>query len=256
MFYCPRCRGIIKSEDKFCPSCGEKINPEVFQEKSTDKEDREKTENEPLKENLITNTSKQKFTVENLKVPLLKNKKFIFSLLALVLIVISAIVFLRSNSLSTLAEGNQEMLSKNSTSEKDVNLKKDNQEKTIEEAAEDAQKISAGFLHTVQLQEDGTVAAFGTNEVNQGDVSSWTDIISVSAGFFHTVGLRADGTVVATGKNLSNECDVSSWTDIVAVSAGVSTIGLRADRTVVATGDNYYGQCDVSSWSDIIAISA
>ena len=78
MFYCPRCRGIIKSEDKFCPSCGEKINPEVFQEKSTDKEDREKTENEPLKENLITNTSKQKFTVENLKVPLLKNKKFIF----------------------------------------------------------------------------------------------------------------------------------------------------------------------------------
>lgn len=32
-YFCPNCGNSLKSEDKFCSSCGEKIDPEIFQRK-------------------------------------------------------------------------------------------------------------------------------------------------------------------------------------------------------------------------------
>ncbi len=117
--------------------------------------------------------------------------------------------------------------------------------------------VSAGYFHTVGLKADGTVVATGSNSDKECDISGWKDIISVSAGDFHTVGLKEDGTVVATGSNSYRECNVSGWKDIISVSAGgFHTVGLKADGTVVATGSNRYGQCDVSNWKDVVAISA
>ena len=116
--------------------------------------------------------------------------------------------------------------------------------------------LAAGWLHTVGLRADGTVAAVGANEEGQCDVSGWTDIVAVAAGYAHTAGLRADGTVVAAGWNGDGQCDVSGWRDIVAVAAGdYHTVGLRADGTVAAVGDNEGGQCDVSGWRDIVAVA-
>ena len=117
--------------------------------------------------------------------------------------------------------------------------------------------LSAGGGYAVGLKKDGTVVAAGWNEAGQGDVGSWSDIVSVSAGAYHTVGLKADGMVAATGSNLSGESTVSDWKDIVAVSAGIGhTVGLQADGTVIATGNNESGECNVQEWTDIVAISA
>ena len=117
--------------------------------------------------------------------------------------------------------------------------------------------LSAGGGYAVGVKRDGTVAAAGWNEAGQGNVGSWSEIVSVSAGAYHTVGLKADGTVVATGSNLSGESAVSDWKDILAISAGIGhTVGLKADGTVIATGNNESGECNVQEWSDIVAVSA
>lgn len=88
MIYCPRCRGIIKSEDKFCPSCGEKVNSEIFQQKLDDdniskvtpgneessivnsqsesgKEDQQQSEEKLVKAKIINENSEKKVIVDN-----------------------------------------------------------------------------------------------------------------------------------------------------------------------------------------------
>ena len=116
MFYCPRCRGIIKSEDKFCPSCGEKVNLEVFQQKLDDdnisevtpgneessivnsqsqsgKEDPQQSEDRFVKAKIIDENSEKKVIIDNLKFPFRKNRKIIFSLITLIAIVMVAVSF-------------------------------------------------------------------------------------------------------------------------------------------------------------------
>lgn len=153
-------------------------------------------------------------------------------------------------------------------------------------------RIVTGFNHTVILNADGTVIAFGDNRNGQCDVSSWRDIIQIDAGAENTVGLRADGTVVATGYGINtseiseladivsiaagdfhvvalntngtvistaDEPSVDSWKNITAIAAGTFfTAGLREDGTVVVSGtldDGYGVPQDVSTWTDIVAIS-
>ena len=72
-------------------------------------------------------------------------------------------------------------------------------------------KISAGYDHTVALNEDGTVVAVGDDDYEQCNVSKWADIVSVSVGDYHTVGLKKDGTVVAVGRNDDGQCETVDW---------------------------------------------
>ena len=119
--------------------------------------------------------------------------------------------------------------------------------------------IAAGGSHMAVLYSDGSVAALGTNNSGESDVSGWKDIVAVSCagspvlggGNPHTVGLRADGTVVAVGANLWGKCDVSDWNDVRKVWAGAyRTLGLRGDGSVLDT------MGIVSSWTDIVDIKA
>ena len=111
--------------------------------------------------------------------------------------------------------------------------------------------VAAGYYHTVGLKSDGTVVAVGSNEHEQCNVGSWTDIIQVAAGGSHTVGLKSWGTVLAAGDNSYGQCDVGDWRDITRVAAGDShTVGLKSDGTVVATINN------VSDWKDITQVAA
>ena len=117
--------------------------------------------------------------------------------------------------------------------------------------------IAAGYEHTVGLKADGSVLAVGSNDDNQLDVSTWTNIVAVAAGGWNTVGLKEDGTVLAVGRDNNSQLNVSGWTDIVAVAAGaLHTVGLKAGGTVLAVGSNTYGQLDVSGWTDIVAVAA
>jgi hypothetical protein len=117
--------------------------------------------------------------------------------------------------------------------------------------------VSAGGLHTVGLEADGSVVAVGWNDDGECNVGNWTGIVQVAAGLFHTVGLRADGTVVAIGCNEYGQCDVSGWTDIIQVAADWGyTVGLKADGTVVALGWNDDGRSNVRDWTDIVQVDA
>lgn len=117
--------------------------------------------------------------------------------------------------------------------------------------------VSAGTFFSVGLKKDGHVVVSGSNLNSCSDIANWNDIISVKAGTNHIVGLRNNGEVVAVGKNEFGECKVNSWSDIVDIAVGKSfTLGLKSDGSVISTGNNEYSQCNVYSWSNIIAIAA
>jgi len=159
-----------------------------------------------------------------------------------------------------------------------------------------AEKISAGYTHSLEIKSDGTVWAWGDDRYGQlGDdvtradkatpvqVSGISDIVAVSAGGYHSVALKSDGTVWAWGydrygqlgddvtrADKATPVQVSGISDIVAVSAGgYHSVALKSDGTVWAWGDDYYGQLgdggrlryrpapvQVSGISDIVAVSA
>ncbi|MDG5786157.1 hypothetical protein QA612_01545 [Evansella sp. AB-P1] len=121
--------------------------------------------------------------------------------------------------------------------------------------------FDAGVYHSVGLNKDGTVMAFGENRFGRLDVEEWKNIIAVEAGRFHTLGLKQDGTVEIAGgvTNLNDKVemiDLSSWKNIVSIaSRNNHIVGLQKDGSVVGTGLNNYGQINVNNWEDIDSVS-
>jgi alpha-tubulin suppressor-like RCC1 family protein len=127
--------------------------------------------------------------------------------------------------------------------------------------------IAAGAQHTVALKVDGTVWAWGKNDVGQlGDtttttrttpvaVSGLTDVIAITAGGNHTLAIKRDGTVWAWGKNSGGQLgdnsttnrlapvQVSGLTDIVGIAAGDQhSLAVTRAGVVKAWGNNGFGQ--------------
>ena len=79
-------------------------------------------------------------------------------------------------------------------------------------AAPNKSLIAAGLNHTVAIQRDGSLWAWGDNSVGQlglGDVAdrntptrvgSASNWVAVAAGEFHSLGLKADGWGITTNK--------------------------------------------------------
>ncbi len=127
---------------------------------------------------------------------------------------------------------------------------------------------SYGESHTVALQNDGTVWAWGYNVNGQlGDgtttnrslpvqVSGLTGVSAIKAGWKHTVALKNDGTVWNWGDNNGGELgngtitnsstpiQVTSLTGVYsAISAGMAyTIALKNDGVIWGWGSSEFGQ--------------
>jgi hypothetical protein len=74
-----------------------------------------------------------------------------------------------------------------------------------------------------------------------------TEFLAVAGGLSHSLGLDADGSIAAWGRNDDRQCYVPAPnTDFVAVAGGANhSLALYADGSIAAWGQNDYGQCDV-----------
>ena len=119
--------------------------------------------------------------------------------------------------------------------------------------------IAGGQSHAVALRADGTVVAWGDDEVGQISVpAGLTDVIALAAGDFHSLALKSDGTVIAWGDNEGGQCDVpAGLAEIAAVAAGTDhSVALKADGTVVGWGESFEGSIVPADLTSVIAISA
>ncbi|WP_176220733.1 immunoglobulin-like domain-containing protein [Cohnella massiliensis] len=121
-------------------------------------------------------------------------------------------------------------------------------------------KIAAGWSHSLTLQADGTVVAWGDNLYGETDVPSrLAGAAAIAAGWNYSLALKSDGTVVAWGRNNLGQTNVpAGLTGVVAIAAGWNhSLALRADGTVIAWGDNLYGQTDVpAGLTGVVSIAA
>jgi alpha-tubulin suppressor-like RCC1 family protein len=145
--------------------------------------------------------------------------------------------------------------------------------------------VSAGSFHSLALCADGTLVAWGRNDLGQLGNNSTTSssvpvaitnsgalsgkmVVAISAGYYHNLALCSDGTVAAWGQNTYGQLGDGSKTNSsvpVAVSAAVGlsgkTVSIIAagyyhnlaqctDGTLVAWGRNSYGQLGNNSTTD------
>ena len=137
-------------------------------------------------------------------------------------------------------------------------------------STQSASPVSSGAQHTVLLAQDGTVWAWGANNVGQlGDgtrsdrpapvrVQGLSNVIAVKAGGSHTVALKNDGTVWTWGQSGSGQLGIGTTnptypttlpiqvpglSGVIAIAAGFAhTVAVRQDGTVWAWGFNSFGQ--------------
>lgn len=133
-------------------------------------------------------------------------------------------------------------------------------------------QVSAGGRHSLAVDSEGRVWAWGYNKFGQvGDsttetryapvrLAGITGVRQVSAGLWHTLAVKSDGTVWAWGNNgsgqLGNEgplkqlapVRVPGLTGVVEVAAGdYHSLALKGDGTVWAWGENGTGQLGINS---------
>jgi alpha-tubulin suppressor-like RCC1 family protein len=102
-----------------------------------------------------------------------------------------------------------------------------------------ATSIAGGGFHSLALQPDGRVKAWGNNNTGQINVpATLTNASAISAGFYHSLALKNDGTVTAWGSSSYKATAVpTNATNVIAIAAGwYHNLALRSNGTVVAWG--------------------
>jgi hypothetical protein len=126
--------------------------------------------------------------------------------------------------------------------------------------------IAAGGNHSLALQTNGTVVAWGENTDAEGSFvgqsivpTDLAGVVAIAAGEYHSLAVRADGTVVAWGDNSRGQISVPvGLSNVVAVAGGgAHSLALNADGTVAAWGANWSGQCNMpSGLGNIVGLGA
>ena len=144
-------------------------------------------------------------------------------------------------------------------------------------ASEEVIAIAGGAVSSLALKSDGTVVAWGHNDVGQltvpaglGPVIAITSSIDAS----HFLALKANGTIAAWGYNTQGQVTGSpssgiavanpvapggqTLTGVVAMAAGSHhNVALKNDGTVVAWGTNQFGSTVVpSGLNNVVAVAA
>ena len=136
------------------------------------------------------------------------------------------------------------------------------------------QKISAGINHTLGVKADGTLWAWGKNDVGQlglgnntnkttptqiGTASNW---VFVSAGYSTSFAIKTDGTLWGWGDNQFSKIgdgtstnrtapvQVGTATNWVSVDSKNNTLALRSDGTLWGWGFNSTGQLGDGTTTD------
>ena len=141
--------------------------------------------------------------------------------------------------------------------------------------------VAAGYYHSLALEADGTVWAWGDNSDGQlgsdstaessvpVQVSGLAGIIAIAGGAYHNLALRNDGTVWAWGNNTYGQLGYSVFSArvsvpvqvqdptgttylsrVLAIAAGYyHSLALKSDGTVWTWGDNTYGELGNNSLS-------
>jgi len=125
-------------------------------------------------------------------------------------------------------------------------------------------QLSCGYWHSLKLDKDGSVWAWGANWYGQlGNKSTndssiplkvldLKDVISVSSGAFHNLALKKDGSVWAWGANIYGQLGINSddlfrsypikisgLSNVIAISCGDShNLALTSDGNVWRWGLN------------------
>ena len=119
---------------------------------------------------------------------------------------------------------------------------------------------AAGAYHTLAVQEDGTVAAWGRNDYGQVNLIDGLNATSiVSAGLFHNMAQQTDGKVLSWGLNNYRQSTVPNDLKLViAIAAGgYHSMALQGDGKVRAWGRNNFGQTSVpGNLGEVSAITA
>jgi alpha-tubulin suppressor-like RCC1 family protein len=135
--------------------------------------------------------------------------------------------------------------------------------------------VEAGRYYSLALTSEGTVYAWGRNNVGQlglgttaqqdspALISDFNGVIALAAGDDHTLALKADGTVWAWGDNPNGELGtgnllpsyvpvvVAGLSDVKAIAAGGNhSVALLADGTVRTWGYNNHGQLGNGNTTD------
>jgi alpha-tubulin suppressor-like RCC1 family protein len=120
--------------------------------------------------------------------------------------------------------------------------------------------IAAGEYHSLALQSNGTVVAWGYNGSGQTSVpAGLSDVVAIAGGGDFSLALQANGTVVAWGDNSYGETTVpAGLSNVVAIAAGFyHALALEANGSVVGWGEDYDGQTTIpAGLNNVVAIAA
>jgi alpha-tubulin suppressor-like RCC1 family protein len=121
--------------------------------------------------------------------------------------------------------------------------------------------VSGGGYHSVALRTDGSLVAWGNDDVGQvTNTPTGTGFVAISAGdTYHNVALRSDGSLVSWGNDVSGQVsNTPSGTGFVAVSAGGGfSVALRSDGSLVSWGQDDDDQVtNTPAGTNFVAVSA
>jgi hypothetical protein len=88
-----------------------------------------------------------------------------------------------------------------------------------------------GGGHSLALEQDGTVAVWGTDEWGQTNIpAGLNSVVAIAAGYAHSLALKSDGTVVGWGYDNYGQADTGGLSNVVAIAAGgLHSVALELD---------------------------